>query len=315
MAAIEMPIDRIARTTTGCAKARVVVSPISSSRRRPNVRRRGNDAKPGAQRGVCRVRRAARLHGLRPRSPRVRVLGWRVGGRTARRRLPPDRADRREGSRCQLSHRLRSRRARHRSFDVVVIGSANLDLVVRSPRIPGPGETLIGDFVRRVSRRQGTQSGRCRRTQRRPRRASSARSATTMPGPVPAPRRRRRRCRHDRGRRRSPTASTGRALITVGDDGENTIVVVPGANAAVRVDGIPDCRVVLAQLEMPLDSVIAAFVAAKRAWCDDDPQPGPGRHRCPSELLAVTDVIVPNEHEIELVGGVDTPARPPACRR
>ena len=50
---------------------------------------------------------------------------------------------------------------------------------------------------------------------------------------------------------------TGRAVITVGDDtGENTIVVVPGANSAVHVDVVPNGRVVLAQLEVPLDAVV-----------------------------------------------------------
>jgi ribokinase len=101
------------------------------------------------------------------------------------------------------------------------------------------------------------------------------------------------------------TDSTGHALITVGDDaGENTIVVVPGANAAVHVDGIPECRVVLAQLEVPLEAVVAAFVAAKQAGATTILNPAPARE-LPSTLLAVTDVIVPNEHEIELIGGVD----------
>ena len=61
----------------------------------------------------------------------------------------------------------------------------------------------------------------------------------------------------------------------------------------------------LAQLEVPLDAVIAAFVAAKRRGATTILNPAPAT-ALPSELLAVTDVIVPNEHEIELVGGVDT---------
>lgn len=101
-------------------------------------------------------------------------------------------------------------------------------------------------------------------------------------------------------------APTGRALITVGEDaGENTIVVVPGANSALRIDGVPECRVVLAQLEVPLDAVVAGFVAAKRAGAITILNPAPAT-ALPTELLAVTDVIVPNEHEIDLVGGVES---------
>ncbi len=81
-------------------------------------------------------------------------------------------------------------------------------------------------------------------------------------------------------------------------------MVVPGANSTVRVDRVPDCRVVLAQLEVPLDAVIAAFVAAKRAGALTILNPAPAAS-LPPELLAVTDVIVPNEHEVELIGGVE----------
>ena len=61
----------------------------------------------------------------------------------------------------------------------------------------------------------------------------------------------------------------------------------------------------LAQLEVPLDVGDRGVRRRQATGRDDDPQPRPGDARCPSELLAVTDVIVPNEHEIELVGGVD----------
>ena len=98
---------------------------------------------------------------------------------------------------------------------------------------------------------------------------------------------------------------TGRAVITVGDDtGENTIVVVPGANSAVHVDVVPNGRVVLAQLEVPLDAVVTAFVAAKQRGAITILNPAPATE-LPTELLAVTDVVVPNEHEIGLIGGVE----------
>ena len=78
---------------------------------------------------------------------------------------------------------------------------------------------------------------------------------------------------------------TGRALITVGDDGENSIVVVPGANAAVVVDSMPAARVVLAQLEIPLDAVVDAFRLARASGATTVLNPAPAAE-LPDELLA-----------------------------
>ena len=72
---------------------------------------------------------------------------------------------------------------------------------------------------------------------------------------------------------------TGRAVITVGDDtGENTIVVVPGANSAVHVDVVPNGRVVLAQLEVPLRRGRHRVRRCQATGSDHDPQPRSG-HR------------------------------------
>ena len=187
--------------------------------------------------------------------------------------------------------------------DVVVVGSSNLDLVVRSPRVPGPGETLIGSSFAEYPGGKGLNQA-----------VAAARSGARVTlfgafgdddaGHVL------RRVADDAGvdTGRVTTVAglpTGRALITVGDDtGENTIVVVPGANAMVEVDHLPDCRVVLAQLEVPLDAVRAAFADAKRCGATTILNPAPATE-LPGDLLATTDVIVPNEHEVELIGGVD----------
>ena len=190
------------------------------------------------------------------------------------------------------------------AVDVVVIGSANLDLVIRSPRIPGPGETLIGSSFAEYPGGKGLNQA-----------VAAARSGARVAllgalGDDEAGLYLRRVAQEagvdTTGVVTLETETTGRALITVGEDiGENTIVVVPGANSAVRVDGIPDCRVALAQLEVPLDVVVAAFVAAKRGGATTILNPAPAT-ALPNELLTVTDVIVPNEHEIELVGGVES---------
>jgi ribokinase len=98
-------------------------------------------------------------------------------------------------------------------------------------------------------------------------------------------------------------APTGRALIVVDAKGENSIVVVPGANHALIVpDALPPAEVVLCQLEVPLDEVRRALVAARRAGATTILNPAPATP-LPSELVALCDVIVPNEHEVELLGG------------
>ena len=118
-------------------------------------------------------------------------------------------------------------------FDVVVVGSANLDLVVRSPRIPDPGETLIGDAYDEYPGGKGLNQA-----------VAAARSGARVAfvgalGDDGAGTRLRAVATDDGiDTASTPTvaAPTGRALITVSEDGENTIVVVPGANAAVTAN-------------------------------------------------------------------------------
>jgi ribokinase len=186
-------------------------------------------------------------------------------------------------------------------FDVVVVGSANLDLVVRSPRIPDPGETLIGDAYDEYPGGKGLNQA-----------VAAARSGATVAfvgalGDDEAGTRLRAVAADDGiDTASTPTdaAPTGRALITVSEDGENTIVVVPGANATVTAQNAPHGSVVLAQLEIPLATVLRAFTDGREAGAITILNPAPASP-LPAELLAVTDVIVPNEHEIELVGGVE----------
>ena len=78
-----------------------------------------------------------------------------------------------------------------------------------------------------------------------------------------------------------PGTPTGRALITVSDDGENTIVVVPGSNARVDSAGLPSGTIVLAQLEIPVDAVTPGVRRRQAPGCDDDPEPGPGDRTAP----------------------------------
>jgi ribokinase len=190
------------------------------------------------------------------------------------------------------------------AFDVVVVGSANLDLVATTRRLPGPGETVLGsDFAQHPGGKGLNQAVAAARAG-----ASVAFIATV--GDDDAGHALRSVAEHEgvdvSGLVVAAGAATGRALITVDERGENSIVVVPGANSAARVSSLPPAAVVLAQLEVPVDTVIAAFKAAREAGSTTVLNPAPVPNEgLPPELLALCDVVVPNEHEVELLGGVD----------
>lgn len=94
---------------------------------------------------------------------------------------------------------------------------------------------------------------------------------------------------------------TGRALIVVDDFGENSIVVVPGANAVSGgAESFPPATVILAQLEVPVDLVVRAFGSANDSTRILNPAPAMD---LPPALISATDIVVPNEHELELIGG------------
>jgi ribokinase len=191
----------------------------------------------------------------------------------------------------------------HRTpFDVCVVGSSNLDLVVTAPRHPVPGETLLGIDYHEYPGGKGlnqvvaaTRAG-----------AASAfvsalgdDAAGDLLAAVLA----------DEGidaatiQRRAAT-STGRALITVDAAGENSIIVIPGANAQLRAAPLPPARVVLGQLEIPIGVVNDAFTRARAAGCVTILNPAPAAP-LPDELLRHCTMVVPNVHEHEQLGGTD----------
>ncbi len=194
------------------------------------------------------------------------------------------------------------------SFDVVVVGSANLDLVATTPRLPGPGETVLGSHFAQHPGGKGLNQAVA---------ASRSGAAVAMIAALGD---------DDAGRTLLTVAEhegidvsqvvivtgapTGRAVITVDARAENSIVVIPGANELAHVDQLPttigSSTVVLAQLEVPIATVTAAFAAARAAGIRTILNPAPAPvGGLPDELLSLCDLVVPNEHEVELLGGVD----------
>ncbi len=187
-------------------------------------------------------------------------------------------------------------------FDVCVIGSANLDVVARCTRHPMPGETLLGTSLAEHAGGKGLNQA-----------VAAARSGarTAMVGALGTdePGVRLRAVLEDNGIDASHVAAsneiTGRAIIVVDDRGENTIVVIPGANATVQVPStLPSCRVVVAQLEVPIAAVVQGFASARAAGAVTVLNPAPAADLT-AELLSLADVVVPNEHELELLGGAE----------
>nr|WP_255682010.1 ribokinase [Luteimonas sp. BDR2-5] len=97
---------------------------------------------------------------------------------------------------------------------------------------------------------------------------------------------------------------TGTAGIYVAEDGHNTIIVGPGANADLsaafvtrQADALADAQVLLAQLESPLDAVLEAMRMARAAGVTTLLNPAPANADCVRELLVAADILTPNETE------------------
>ncbi|MDN6043088.1 MAG: ribokinase [Lactobacillus sp.] len=105
--------------------------------------------------------------------------------------------------------------------------------------------------------------------------------------------------------------STGQAYVTVDDAGENQIMIHGGANMAftpadveAHRDIIETSDFVVAQFESAVDSTVEAFKIAQAAGVRTILNPAPAMEKVPTELLAVTDMIVPNETETETLTGI-----------
>lgn len=109
----------------------------------------------------------------------------------------------------------------------------------------------------------------------------------------------------------TPGVSSGVAVITVTDQGENTIIVIPGANGHVSAedveagwDAIAASRVLLCQMEVPLDATMAALRKARESGVLTIFNPAPSVKELPDLLFELSDVCCPNETEAEILTGI-----------
>ncbi|MFI1936810.1 ribokinase [Streptomyces purpureus] len=192
---------------------------------------------------------------------------------------------------------------------IVVLGSTNMDLVAYVARAPARGETVTGREFRTVPGGKGANQAVA---------AARAGAEVSMIGAVGT---------DDFGVRlraaldgagvdtdllRTAEGPTGTAHIVVDDEGGNAIVVIPGANGAVTAltHGdealIGNADALLLQLELPLSVVTEGARTARRLGVRTILTPAPAKP-LPPELVAATDLLVPNEHEAAALTGVTDP--------
>jgi len=192
---------------------------------------------------------------------------------------------------------------------IVVVGSLNMDLVIRAPRHPEPGETILGSDFKTFTGGKGANQAVA---------AARLGGSVKMIGQVGE---------DSFGDRlfeavtaegietkfilRDPREATGVALITVDEAGQNTIVVASGANARLTPvdisnaeEAFKDAAVLLLQLESPLPAVTRAIELAKRHGVKVVLNPAPAQ-MLPTKLLTQVDYLVPNQTELAFLAGVE----------
>lgn len=194
-----------------------------------------------------------------------------------------------------------------RKRHVLVIGSLNADLIAHAPRLPRPGETVIGASFHLVAGGKGANQAVA---------AARMGAHVAMVGRVgddPFGLLLRRELENAGVRadqvRTDPTAATGTAHVIVGGDGQNAIIVASGANACVELADLSGAATVwdgasllVLQLEIPLPTVAAAIRMATARGLPVLLNAAPARP-LPDELLADVGWLVVNEIELEQLVG------------
>ena len=193
---------------------------------------------------------------------------------------------------------------------IVVVGSLNMDLVIRTARIPRPGETVLGSDLQQIPGGKGGNQADA---------AAKLGAKVRMIGAVGS---------DDFGQAlteslridgvetdlilRKDRVATGVAAIVVEESGNNAITVAPGADFSLepedlkaQKDVIKQADLLLVQLENRLDTVEAALRIAKESGVTTILNPAPAT-ALPAALLPSVDLLTPNETELEVLTGMPT---------
>jgi len=199
------------------------------------------------------------------------------------------------------------RRLAMEKASVVVVGSSNTDMVVRSKNLPSPGETVLGgEFFQFPGGKGANQAVAAARAGARI--TFIGRVGDDPFGDTAIAGLQKEGINVDTVQRDRESPS-GVALILVDERGENLISVAPGANARLSTQDIDRCLgiiqsadVVLLQLEIPLDTVYHTIEVAQAAGRTIilNPAPAP-QEPIPSEILAKVSILIPNETELAMM--------------
>ena len=196
-----------------------------------------------------------------------------------------------------------------RDQPIVVVGSLNMDLVMRTPRVPVGGETLHGhEFATLPGGKGANQAVACARLGGKVCMigqvgddgfGQTLRAGLAADGIDVA------------GVKQTSAVGTGVAMILVEDIGQNRIVLAPGANGTLTPADIDAQGAVIAaaallvvQLEVPLPVVQRALALARAAGVPVLLNPAPAAE-LPDELWSQVDILVPNESEASLITGLN----------
>jgi ribokinase len=192
---------------------------------------------------------------------------------------------------------------------IVVVGSSNMDLVVKSPRIPAVGETILGeDFIMTPGGKGANQAVAAAKL------GAEVYFVAKLGDDVFGEQ------SLDNFEKegvdtkyvsRSKDAPSGVALITVDRAGDNVIVVAPGANQRLSPEDVKEARsaiassgALVAQLEVPLETVECAARLAQSSGVPFILDPAPAQ-KLSDELLRMVDVLTPNETEAQILTGLE----------
>lgn len=199
----------------------------------------------------------------------------------------------------------------HRLEKICVVGSLSCDLVMRVPRRPQKGETIIGSefatFVGGKGNNQALAAARAGGIVSMIGRVGRDHFGDTIEHKLKTTSV---DCRY---LSRDEELSTGIADILVDADGDNSICIAPQANSRLSAENIEAAREVIAeskfllmQLEIPIETVLAAARLGRKesSIVILNPAPAPIGGALPEELWSLLDLIVPNQTEAELLTGI-----------
>lgn len=183
---------------------------------------------------------------------------------------------------------------------ITIIGSINFDLIARSPKLPEPGETLTGSAFSTAAGGKGANQALAAARAGAPVRMVGAVGHDAFAAQAVALLRAE---GVDLSRVATRGDATGIALITVEDSGENTIVVIPGANGLVSEDDVNvadlDGGYLLLQMEIPLPALEKAIAISETSETTCILNIAPWRDDA-AALLPRADIIIANETEFDL---------------